>query len=187
MASRLSAFARTKPRTTAAGAAFALSTVGDLTAQRVEQIHDGAVEVKYDVRRALGMGSFSATFAVLVYVPFHRIVNRRFGEGTVRAAAQKTAADVFAVMPVAAVPAFFAWTSAMQGHSAAESVARIQANYASTCKGSLAIWAPLDMLMFYFLPAHFRLPASYVGEYAWATMASYVGNQPATGGANPPE
>ena len=84
----------------------------------------------------------SACFAAVLFVPFHRMVNARFGEGTVKAAVQKTLADVFGMTPFVGVPTFFMWTSAMQGHTLPEFKERVRANYPTTAFGSIGATRP---------------------------------------------
>jgi hypothetical protein len=70
------------------------------------------------------------------------MVNARFGEGTVKAAVQKTLADVFGMTPFVGVPTFFMWTSAMQGHTLPEFKERVRANYPTTAFGSIGATRP---------------------------------------------
>eukprot|EP00747_Dinoflagellata_sp_TGD_P195344 gnl/TRDRNA2_/TRDRNA2_63862_c0_seq1.p1 gnl/TRDRNA2_/TRDRNA2_63862_c0~~gnl/TRDRNA2_/TRDRNA2_63862_c0_seq1.p1 ORF type:complete len:357 (+),score=49.36 gnl/TRDRNA2_/TRDRNA2_63862_c0_seq1:60-1130(+) len=183
MQSRLNKAAENHPRGAAFCSAIVLSTLGDATAQHMEQRGRPSAE-GIDMRRAFAMGSYKSIEASQFFVPFFDFLGRKFGEDSVKAVVAKTAATNFVAIPVC-LPAFYAWTSVVSGHNYTFASERFRQNIGETFRSAWLLWVPADLLIFGVVPPHLRVPAGEAIEYLWCTLASLISNRPLEGAAEP--
>mmetsp|Transcript_88178 Transcript_88178/g.273222 ORF Transcript_88178/g.273222 Transcript_88178/m.273222 type:complete len:192 (+) Transcript_88178:3-578(+) len=141
--------------------------LGDGVAQR-------AAGEPFDLRRWLGVTSFSMFDSVVLYLPFYRLLDSRFGGGaTVRAVTAKVLLDDAAFVPFVEVPLYFAWTSACEGDSL---VRRLRSEYGVTV---LASWMfiPISIFNFAVVPPAFRVIFGDAVELGSATVMSWMSHR----------
>merc|ERR1740117_332634 len=104
-AARVAEFVEKHPLISVGTGGCVTGSVGDCLAQF-------AGNEPFDVRRLLGVTSFSMFDSLCLYLPFYRFLDRRFGAAaTVKSVAVKVALDDALFVPCIEVPSFFAWTS----------------------------------------------------------------------------
>jgi hypothetical protein len=164
-----------RPRVSAAVTAFLLSGSGDAIGQCGEQRRDGDRRKPYSLKRSIAQGLFSSVYASQLYVPWVRFLDTRFGSAmTLRSAFLKMGCDNLVLCPLVGLPLYYAWTSAAAGHSTQQAEDRVRTGYWNTLVGSWCIWVPIQLTNYRLVPLPFRVVFMYVGEIAWAVMASFV-------------
>ncbi|KAJ1451310.1 hypothetical protein M885DRAFT_499650 [Pelagophyceae sp. CCMP2097] len=177
MFGRLARRAWRSERLPAAGAAFVLSSAGDLIVQttaKKDEAHagDGAV----DFRRMAAQGTFSCLYASIVYVPWVHFLHKLYGPGR---AVAKALTDNFFLCPVVSLPSYYAWTSITTGADTKEAVQRFRENFGASLVGSWCVWGPVLLATYKFVPLPYQVRAMYAGELAWASMMSHLSHRPA--------
>lgn len=126
-----------------------------------------------DFIRAAGMGTFSATCGVLFYVPYFKFLDRMFGSGrAVSTVLKKSFVDNFIVLPFLSLPAYFGWLTFVLKDKDMNGLNLTM--YQDALVGSWSVWIPTSLAVFYVVPLHLRVPVSFIAEFFWATVVSYV-------------
>jgi len=154
-----------------------LSVLGDVTAQRLELSFQGMDTSRLDSRRALGMGSFAGTLSVFFWLRWYSLLDIMCGQGSLHAAAVKTAANNLFAIPFVELPAYYAWTSLLSGHGVEAGVRRMRETYGDAIRGSAMVWIPGNFLIFKAVPPHLRVPTCDLLEYASAMIMSLASNR----------
>jgi protein Mpv17 len=179
---RLTRLAIEHPRKFGGTAAATMGTCGDQCAQRIEQRgcrERGEVAQPINIRRTFAMASFCATCATCVYVPFFAWLDRFFGSGTsLKTVLQKTAANQLVVSPFFDVPFYLSWSSFVAGMSAEETIGKIRCHYVDTVLGTWAVWVPMCLGNFAYVPLHFRVTVAYTAEFVWTCLISWLSHRP---------
>lgn len=142
--------------------------LGDCLAQRAE-------DRQFDVRRCLGVTTFSIFDSVFLYLPFYRFLDRRFGAvPTIQSVAAKVALDDGLFVPAVEVPLFFLWTSCAEGDAPIE---RLRCDYADTIKAGWMFNIPINIINFTLVPPPFRVIFCDAAEFGWSTLLSYLAHR----------
>merc|ERR1719387_1010885 len=109
------------PRSAAFCSAITMACLGDITAQHFERggHSDGEQGHDFDKRRTLAACTYSACMAAGFWVPWHQMLSRRFGEGSVRSLLQKLVINQGIATPLISLPTYFSFTSLLRGHDVA--------------------------------------------------------------------
>ena len=129
--------------------------------------------------RAFAMASFCTFMGAVIYVPFYFALDKYIGSGTtIKIVIQKIAVNQLALSPFVDLPIYFSWTGFLDGLSPSDSWKRFTTQYWDTLYGTWAIWTPVGIVNFMFVPLHLRVPVAYVGEFFWSISTSYLSHRP---------
>mmetsp|Transcript_48723 Transcript_48723/g.110351 ORF Transcript_48723/g.110351 Transcript_48723/m.110351 type:complete len:197 (-) Transcript_48723:270-860(-) len=167
-AARGASFVQRHPVASVSAGGCITGALGDALAQR-------ASNEPFDVRRWLGMISFCVFDSTVLYLPFYRFLDSRFGPGvTVRSVLAKTVADDAVFVPCVELPLFFTWTSACEGDSI---LRRLRSEYGDTVMAGWLFNVPITIVNFALVPPAFRVIFGDAAELAWSTLMSYLSHR----------
>ena len=157
---------------------FATASVGDGTAQCVEQ--RGRDRFQYDAVRGAAITSFGAAWHgpfMHTYIGFleRTFPQRRFGApGAVWTLLSKTALTQLITNPFIYLPAFYSWTGYVYGRSFDETMEKVRREYLSSLQATWLIFTPVNLLNFYFTPARHQVSVSVAVSFLYNTTLSLI-------------
>mmetsp|Transcript_42906 Transcript_42906/g.97050 ORF Transcript_42906/g.97050 Transcript_42906/m.97050 type:complete len:176 (-) Transcript_42906:365-892(-) len=151
--------------------------LGDLTAQRLETRHREQPEKQMQWRRF----ALQTTYASCVWTPIaskwycavDQLARRFARPRTIKFVACKLGFETVGLHPFS-LAAYFACLGLGQGRGWASTQSKVARDYWPTLLFEVALWTPLDVILFAFVPVHYQLLATDLGCFAESTVLSWV-------------
>ena len=170
---RVEALFRTKPIFANAVSGCLAGAIGDGAAQAMEL--SLSLEDSLSAERWLGTISFQGGASSLVYTPFYKWLDRKFGEArTIRSVGAKVFLDDFLLTPVVEIPLYTAYTSAIEGSNFSQ---KMKSNYMDVTLAAWCINIPISVINFTLVPPHLRVVVLDIAECVWTCALSYLSHR----------
>ncbi|KAG1691440.1 hypothetical protein DVH05_026930 [Phytophthora capsici] len=150
--------------------------VGDRIAQRIEgenevqdEDHNGLVSAS--TARTLRMIMWGGLFAAPIMHTWFHVVDRAI-PGTGRLViAKKVVADMMVVAPGTSL-AFFTVTKSMEGEPMSDAFEVAKMKLPPTLLADYMLWPAANIIIFGFVPFHYRTPLTHCVSLVWSTFLS---------------
>mmetsp|Transcript_47593 Transcript_47593/g.132351 ORF Transcript_47593/g.132351 Transcript_47593/m.132351 type:complete len:198 (-) Transcript_47593:208-801(-) len=154
---------------------LSIGTAGSITGALGDILAQRAGNEPFDVRRWLGVTSFSVFDSLVLYYPFYRFLDSCLGPAaTARSVAMKVLLDDAMFVPGVEVPLFFTWTSLAEGDSV---LRRLKSEYKETVIVGWMFNVPISIVNFTLVPPAFRVIFGDAADLGSSALMSYMSHR----------
>ena len=175
---------KTKPIIVNTTVGFILGFTGDIICQTIESSQTQSSQTQSSQtqpsQRLLSITAFSGIYHgvvnPLIYKTYYKIIPKKIIKTPLQVGITCSLLDNFVHVPFLYTPSFFLSTSALQNKSIDSGLELMKEKYISSLTACWAMWIPLQIINFAYVPKHMRPTIVNIGCLVWTVAIDYISN-----------